>query len=63
MGGVIAIDSQPGLGSRFHFELALHRQPGAQPAPAPLPPAGRQAHPGGQQQRHAARHAGTPAAA
>lgn len=37
MGGVIAIDSQLGLGSRFHFDVALQRQQGAQPAPAPLP--------------------------
>ncbi|WP_175472497.1 MULTISPECIES: hybrid sensor histidine kinase/response regulator [unclassified Duganella] len=37
MGGVIGIDSTPGLGSRFHFDLALHRQPGEQPAPPALP--------------------------
>ena len=37
MGGEIGIDSAPGKGSRFYFDLALHRQPGAQPAPAPLP--------------------------
>ncbi|MYM26459.1 response regulator [Duganella sp. FT135W] len=36
MGGVIAIDSQPGLGSRFYFELALQRQHQA-PAPQALP--------------------------
>jgi signal transduction histidine kinase/CheY-like chemotaxis protein/ligand-binding sensor domain-containing protein len=36
MGGVIAIESQPGSGSRFHFELALQHQPGPQAAPAPL---------------------------
>jgi signal transduction histidine kinase len=63
MGGVIAIDSQPGLGSRFHFELAL-QPPARRAAGAGAIAAGRgQAHPGGQQQRHAARHAGTPAAA
>ncbi|MRX10334.1 response regulator, partial [Pseudoduganella sp. FT25W] len=37
MGGVIAVDSTPGDGSRFHFDLLLQRQPGAQPAPLPLP--------------------------
>ncbi|WP_229259868.1 hybrid sensor histidine kinase/response regulator [Duganella aquatilis] len=37
MGGVIAIDSTPGDGSRFYFELQLQRQPGAQPAPPALP--------------------------
>ncbi|WP_373991955.1 response regulator [Duganella sp. BuS-21] len=37
MGGVIGIESQPGVGSRFHFDLTLQRQQGAQPAPAPLP--------------------------
>jgi len=37
MGGAIGIDSQPGIGSRFHFELALPCQQGAQPASAPLP--------------------------
>ncbi|WP_092269992.1 MULTISPECIES: hybrid sensor histidine kinase/response regulator [unclassified Duganella] len=38
MRGEIAIDSQPGHGSRFSFDLALPCQPGAQPASAPLPP-------------------------
>ncbi|WP_046111760.1 trifunctional serine/threonine-protein kinase/ATP-binding protein/hybrid sensor histidine kinase/response regulator [Aquincola tertiaricarbonis] len=34
MGGHIGVESQPGLGSRFHFELTLPVQP-ALPAPAP----------------------------
>jgi signal transduction histidine kinase/CheY-like chemotaxis protein/ligand-binding sensor domain-containing protein len=39
MGGVIGIDSHPGHGSRFHFELTLQRQQGTASAPAPLPEA------------------------
>jgi signal transduction histidine kinase/CheY-like chemotaxis protein/ligand-binding sensor domain-containing protein/HPt (histidine-containing phosphotransfer) domain-containing protein len=37
MGGVIAIDSTPGDGSRFYFDLMLQRQAGVQLAPLPLP--------------------------
>jgi signal transduction histidine kinase/DNA-binding response OmpR family regulator/ligand-binding sensor domain-containing protein/HPt (histidine-containing phosphotransfer) domain-containing protein len=39
MGGVIGIDSTPGHGSRFHFELTLQPQTSALPAAAPLPAA------------------------
>ncbi|WP_229255777.1 response regulator [Duganella sacchari] len=38
MGGIIAIDSVPGHGSRFYFELTLHRQQTAAPL-LPAPPA------------------------
>ncbi|WP_195763445.1 response regulator [Duganella guangzhouensis] len=37
MGGAIAVDSQPGQGSRFHFELTLGVQADA-PQPTALPP-------------------------
>jgi signal transduction histidine kinase/CheY-like chemotaxis protein len=37
MGGKIGIDSTPGKGSRFYFELALQRQSSPQAAPRGLP--------------------------
>jgi signal transduction histidine kinase/CheY-like chemotaxis protein/ligand-binding sensor domain-containing protein len=37
MGGVIGIESKPGHGSRFHFELQLQCQPESPAAPVPLP--------------------------
>jgi len=39
MGGRVMVESQPGAGSCFSFELALQRAPGAEAAPAPAPTA------------------------
>jgi signal transduction histidine kinase/CheY-like chemotaxis protein len=42
MGGTLALDSEPGKGSRFHFTLAL--QESSERAPAPPAPAGVSSH-------------------
>ncbi|TFW23271.1 response regulator [Duganella callida] len=41
MGGMITIDSTPGAGSSFHFDLVMQRQPGPDHGLPPLPEAAR----------------------